>query len=199
MSTNEDENLALATSLTPREEAALRVWSGLGQPPLSPSLSAKLYELFLRGRSCLEIVDLNPGISLGAVVSARVRDNWDVRRQEYRLRLEEEVYDRVRTSTLETLDRLSLELHASNKLAMAKLQRYLQTGDENEIKDMNLDSSKHMAGIVSLLRELTGAGDKKKHEVSVTLTSSKPATEAKVVEGVTDYEQILKRIRDGRE
>lgn len=173
--------------LSPRELREYQIYMRLGQPPMAASTQAKFFQLFLNGQSCEEIVRLNPGgFSLGAIVRARIENNWDALLQEHRQELMYKIKERVQQTTLETLDRLCLELAASNKLNGDKVKRFLQTGDATELEGTQVGTTKHMKELVQALANLLeSSGPPKKpsvpgSQVNVNINNGPPQ---KTIEG----------------
>jgi hypothetical protein len=155
--------------LTERELREYRIYMRLQQPPMAPSTQARFFALFLNGLNCEEIHRLNPnGFSLGAIVRARLENDWDLKRLEHQEQLMARVRERVQQVTLETVERIANELAASNKLVNDKVLKYLQTGDPAELAGTNIGSVRHLKEMVELLAKLTGQ-DAKKTQVGGTV------------------------------
>lgn len=153
--------------LTERELREYRVYLRLNQPPMAPSAQMAFFQVFLNGQNCEEIHRLNPnGFSLGAMVRARIENDWDQRRIEHQELLMARVRERVQQVTLETVERVANELAASNKFVTDKVLRYLQTGDVNELVGTSVGSMKHLREMVELLQKLTGQ-DAKKNQTQI--------------------------------
>lgn len=148
--------------LSEREKAAYSLYMKLKQPPMAQSTQAQFFSLFLQGNSCEEIVRLNPnGFPLGAIVRARVENDWDLKLREHQNELMAKVRERVQQVTLETIDRVANELAASNKLTNDRIKRFLQSGDEKELDGLYIGGVKHLEKVVDLLQRLTGQDTKK--------------------------------------
>lgn len=148
--------------LTSREKAAVELYVKMRQPPMAASTQAKFFELFLNGSSCEEIVRLNPnGFPLGAIVRARIENDWDLKRDEHLANLMEKVRERTQQVQLETIDRINNELAASNKLINDKAKRFLQSNDPAELDGTQIGSMKHLREMAELLLKLTGQDTKK--------------------------------------
>jgi hypothetical protein len=149
--------------LTPRELREYQIYMRLKQPPMAQSTQLQFYQLFLNSNSCEEIVRLNPsGFSLGAIVRARLENNWDENLAQHKSELMYKIRDRVQQVTLETVDRLCDELAASNKLSRDKVKKFLQTGDPLELAGTNVGSMKHMEKLIESLAKLLGTDQPKK-------------------------------------
>ena len=143
--------------LSPREAHALKIWRGTDKPPLAPSLNAKLFNLFLQGKTCEEIRRLNPQLGLGEIVAARLAGDWDARRDEHLDQLLTATSLRVQQATLETADFVCDILAVTARQHGDKLRRYLQNGDENELAGvLKVDSMKQLKEAIEALQKLTG-------------------------------------------
>jgi hypothetical protein len=149
--------------LTSRELAAYDAYSRLNQPPMAPSTQMAFFQLFLSGISCEEIVRINPsGFSLGAIVRARIENNWDEKRLEHQRNLVDKVRGNVQQTILETVEQLTLEMKVYNKLKRDKLLKYLQTGDEKHLEGLSIGSTKALKDVAEALLKLTGQDGEKK-------------------------------------
>jgi hypothetical protein len=170
---DETDSLALSQEdkeslLTERELREYRIFMRLKQPPMAPSTQEQFYQLFIQGNNCEEIHRLNPhGFSLGAIVRARIENDWDQKYREHQGNLIMKARERVQQVTLETVDRVANELAASNKLINDKVKRFLQSGDPNELQGTGVGSQRHLKDAVELLQKLTGQD--KKQQVTGTV------------------------------
>lgn len=127
-------------NLTPIEREAYDKWRrGNDTSPLSPVVALKMYELFLLGHSCEEIVRANENkFPLGMVINARLMHDWDRRRQAYLDSMYEEAGKVVRQRQIEAALFLGDALAVAHKEFGQKFRAYLQTGDDKIIKDIGL-------------------------------------------------------------
>jgi hypothetical protein len=146
---------AVAT-LTEREAHAYRIWQGTTRPSLAPSLNVKLFALFLQGKDAEEIRRLNPSLTLGDIVAAQVQGEWVARRRDHLDHLLREAATRVQQATLESADLVCDLLAVANRQHGDRLRRYLQTGDETELKDFKIDSIFGLKQAIETLQKLTG-------------------------------------------
>lgn len=133
--------------LNKTELDAFLEWEASEELPLSPIAGARLYDRFLHGSTCVEIAALNPGISLGHIVQARLTQEWDRRRDEYVDDLMKVTEQKHKQVALETINFVSDLLSANNARFNNKLQRYLKSGQEKDLEDlaMNLKQFKEMS------------------------------------------------------
>lgn len=156
---NQAEKEAL---LSERELQAYKIYMRLNQPPMAQSVQKQFFALFIQGSDCEDIFRLNPnGFSFGAIVRARVENDWDAKLQNHQASLQAKMRTRVQQVTLETVDRLVLELAASNQIVADKIKRYLMSGDEAHLEGTGVGSLKHLAAVVTILQTLTGQDVKK--------------------------------------
>lgn len=138
------------------EAYAFEYFLKVNQPALAPSLNAQLYTLFLNGRTTEEIRRINPAITLGQIVHARIEGDWDLRREEYLDRLLTETTGRVQQATLETADFVCDMLAVANKEHGDRLRKYLQTGNQDDLGDFKIDSIFNLKQTIEALQKLTG-------------------------------------------
>lgn len=146
--------------LSPEETRALKLYMKKGDPPLSPRLQGELFSLYLNGSTTEEIAKLNPNLSLGMIVRAKVEGLWDQRLDAHRNHLLSTIRDRVQQVQMESIGLTADMLAAANKSFGDKFKRYLQTGDESVLGTLKIDSLKQYRDAVDLLLKLTGQ-DKK--------------------------------------
>jgi hypothetical protein len=125
-------------------------------PPLATSLQARFFSMFLQGIDCSEIVRLNPGMSLGQLVTARVEGKWDEKRQEHIEKLLRDTALRLQQTTLEGIDFMAAQLAAVHKIEGDKIKRYLQTGDEKELGNFSIKDLVGYRQVLSIMKTLTG-------------------------------------------
>jgi hypothetical protein len=164
--TKEEAVERIVKKLSQSEAVAYKVWRDSNTPALAPSLNAQLFNLFLQGKGCDEIVRMNPGLRLGQVVAARVEGDWDRRREEHLDRLLTETSLRVQQTTLETADFVCDLLAVANKEHGEKLRRYLQTGSKSELGDFKIESLSGLKSAIEVLQKLTGQDKQQKMVVS---------------------------------
>lgn len=179
--------------LSKAERLAYDSWCARSEPALSPQFQAQLFELFLNGSSCEEIVKLNPGLQLGSVVAARIRGNWDERRDEHLNKLLEGIRERVQQVTLETVEVMADTLAVANKMHAKKLKKYLQTGNPEDLKgiDFTPTSMRQYKDVVDLLMKLTGQDKQQKVSGEIKHTVDTPVPVAAVPINGDQSAQIL--------
>lgn len=170
---DKDEIIEISTVpafLTKKEQDAYRYWQASNKPALSASLQAKLFELFLNGKSTEEILRMNPALGLGEIVQARISGEWDKRLEDYRNSLLDNTMRRVQQSTLESVTFVCDLLAATNKLEGDKIKKYLLTGDDRELGNIRIDSLAGYGRAIDTLQKLTGQDKKVNVTGGVSIT-----------------------------
>lgn len=148
---------ALATEdlLSSKELIAYDRYKKEGGHPLSPTVHAQFFALYLNGKTPDEIQTLNPGYPLGAIIKALVEGRWIERKREHLDNLLEGARGRVEQVQLESIVFVSDLLSAANKMHGDKIKKYLQTGNATELGDLKIDSLGAYTRAVDLLMKLT--------------------------------------------
>jgi hypothetical protein len=155
--------------LTDKQVLAYNFFLESAQPALAPSLNAQLFELFLTGKDCDEIRRLNPAITLGQIVAARLQGDWDLRRDEYTDSLLDRTTERVRQSTLESALLVCDMLSVVNKEHGDAMRRYLQSGDTKELPSFRINTMQGFKYAVEVLQKLSGQDRQQQVKVSGTV------------------------------
>lgn len=175
--------------LSDLEREELERFLATDKPPLSPNTAVKLYELFLAGHTCEEIQKQNRQFSLGMIVHARIRDDWDGHRQRYLSDLYSQASKRFGQVQLESVNFLADAFAAVHKLNGDKLKRFLQTGDPKDLAGVGFlpSSVKTYKDLWETMLKITG---KDRPGVTVPVTVNQTSTpnqvatvEAKVLPG----------------
>ena len=136
----------------------------IGGRELSADAAARLYGLYLQGVSCEDISRLNPAVDLATVLAARVRYNWDERKDVYVGDLMAYAGDAVRQTAAETVQLLGLMVAAASKKHGDALKRYLATGDESVLGEFDIKTIRQFRDVVEMMVRITG-GDSKRQVV----------------------------------
>jgi hypothetical protein len=171
---NSDELALGLDQLSPRELAAFKTTVQMKVAPVSPSTANGFFQLFLAGRSCLEIAEMNKGFTLGQVVRCRVEGEWDRRLKEHLEQLMRETMSQVTQVKLESLRYQSDLIRVHHRLYGERIARFLQTGNADELAGVPLPAYKVL---VQQLAELT---EEKK---GTTVVVERERAPEKVVEG----------------
>lgn len=176
--------------LTTKERGAYRLSVERKEPFLSPGLQDQLYSLYQMGKTCDEIQALNPKLSLGIIVRARVDYGWDQRRAEYLQSMVDKARQQATQLSHESLGFIGTLLTAFHKHDQERLLRFIQTGDMEELKGALMVSNSNLKvykETLELLLKLTGQDTTKKVSGSVThhhvvKTDTVDAEDAEIVE-----------------
>ena len=154
--------------------------TGASSFPLAYSSQESLYNLYLNGRTCVEIREANPQFGLGQIVFACVDGDWERRRQEHFEGLMAKVGDRVKQVTMEGASFAADVMSATHALYKQKINQFYQTGDMEILKDLGLGSVKTYKDAVELLQTLTGQDKVKtvKGQIDHHYTNAQEITEA---------------------
>jgi hypothetical protein len=168
-----------------------------GDAPASPDLNARLFKLYLMGKSLDEIQRTNKAFTLGMMVQAKIEGDWDLRKTEYQGELLDGVKDRVKQTQLESIHFVSDQLGLAHARFRDALMKYLETGDESALGGMGISNMKQYKESIDLLMQLTGQDNTKKVQGQVThtvVTEQKPSPqiiEATVVKEIPSNRDML--------
>lgn len=153
-----EAQLQRASQLLPiHEYNMLRSYIEAGKHALSSDTCLKFFELFLSGTDCSEIHRLNKAFPYEAILWARIKYNWDTARDLNLFRLQQATQNKVMKAQLEATSLMSDMIAAANRRYGDKLKRYLQTGDEDEIKGvMGVESIQGLLRVMEGLLKATG-------------------------------------------
>lgn len=115
-----------------------------------------MLNLFVNGSTCLEIQNLNQGITEKDVVYCRVRNRWDEQRDEYVQSLTQKIKIKLLNQKLESLDHVTNVLQAYHKSENEQLLRYIQTGKEEDRPKTWINGSSTYKATIEILQKLTG-------------------------------------------
>lgn len=194
----ENNQLTLAqrveTNLNEVEKKAYEKYLSDGKPSLSPKTAAEFYELFVNGSTTEEIASLNPAFGLGIIVKARIDYSWDLKKEEYQVRLFETIKEKLQKTQLEAVDFSANSMAVFHKYWNSKFKRYLQTGNESELGEFKVNSFKLYKDIAENLLKLSGQDKKQvvnsgeivhriEAPVSKTISSKEAAEILKTIDG----------------
>lgn len=151
--------------LSNEEKHAYLEYKNSGEPRLSLVNSLRAFELFLNGSTCEEIVKLNEGFTLGAVIDARIRDQWDQKRESELNSLYKGVGERIKQTHSESMVFVSNLLAVAHRRFGPKIQAYLQSGMEEDLEGViKIDSIKGYKELAELFLKVSGILNIKKVE-----------------------------------
>ena len=124
--------------------------------PLNTENHTSLFELFLNGRSLSEIRQANPKFSLGQIVDAAVTYDWYTKKQEYLEILLQNAKSRLQQISCESVRFLADQMAVAHKIQGEKLQKYLQSGNEDDLGDFGIKNLRQYKEAAELLVKVTG-------------------------------------------
>jgi len=163
---NQDSNLPVPTSelletaklILPQEELDQAAkYLAAGGHQLSPDTAMRFFQLFLNGSDCKEIHRINKVFPYEAILLARVKFRWDEERDSYIMKLQTTIRDKVMKAQLETTDLMTDILVAAKKKHGDKIKKYLQSGDEEDLKGaFSVDTIHSLMKLSESLLKITG-------------------------------------------
>lgn len=163
-----ENNLELYKSkgLTEEESRQLIKYNENGRPGVAKLKVDALQALYNVGYTCSEINEQFPEYPLGAILLARVQQNWDDKRNEYRKSLEKEIVGSIKNARVESVKMVADLIAATNIHWKAELMRFLANPSKEKAPEF-LPKNMHQYGnLASLLKDLTEVNDKTKEETS---------------------------------
>lgn len=187
-----------------REKDILAETEKRGVKPISPTLAAQFFELFLEGYSCQQIAKQNPHFSEGDILFLRKKRNWDSDRDHYAYNLQVQIREKLIKQRLESLEFLTNMLSVTHKEHKEKVLRYLQTGKEEDRPENWITGPSAYKGILEAIQKLTGEDrvttQNIKSESKVTVESNVPVTvispelQTKMLKKLSEKPQIEAKI-----
>ena len=141
-----------------------------GGHQLAPETAVRFFELYLNGSDCSEIHRLNKAFPYESILWARIKYDWDKKKDELTFALTEKTKEKAVKAALETTSLLSDMLIAASKKHGDKLKKYIQTGNEEDLGDsMSIDNITSLIRAVEGLQKITGADRVQKIDKKETL------------------------------
>jgi len=124
---------------------------------IAPSEQAKLFGLYLNGKSLGEIRRLtHPSFSLGQIVDAAVTGDWESEKRDYQSGLFQKTRERLQQIGCESLDFLADSLAAAHKQHGDNLKRFLISGNPNDLGAFGIDSVRKYKEVAELMLKMSG-------------------------------------------
>jgi hypothetical protein len=143
-------------------------WKKKAQPPIPLQEALKLYQLFLNSYEVHEIWRINGGkYSLGAIIDARERYEWENRKQEQLDSLYGNIEDKILKVKNDAVLHITDTLAAAHKIWGDKLKVFLQEGDVSVLEGLDLGNLKVYKDLLQMLQTLTNDSNKNHKEVAV--------------------------------
>jgi len=175
-----DEKSVTLSTLTERERGALAKAEEEGVRPISPTLAAQMFELYLEGYSCEQIAKVNAPFKEGEILFLRKKYQWDENRDQYCFNLQSQMRDKLMKQKLESLEFLTNMLSVTHKEHKEKTLKYLQTGKDEDKPDTWVTGPTAYKGLLEAIQKLTGEDrvitQNIKSESKVTVDSNQPIT-----------------------
>ncbi|MCS7092613.1 MAG: hypothetical protein NZM26_04645 [Patescibacteria group bacterium] len=160
MSTDKRLSEADFSGWSQREIELLENVKEIGAKPISPTLAAEMYNLFLEGYSCAYIAKMNKGFSEGDILYCRYKYEWDRQRDDYAKQLTAQVQQKLFKQKLESVEYLTNMLAVIHKEHKETMLRFLQTGNLEDLP--KIGSLKTYKDILEALAKVTGEDSVKK-------------------------------------
>ena len=123
---------------------------------LASSTAEKFFSLYIHGYNCKEIHEINSSFPIGMIIHAKVKFRWDQRRDEHVQELMGRVREKVMLTQLESAHYLTDVLSAVHKLHGQKVKKFMQTGNEEDLKGVDLGTQYNYARTFDMISKLTG-------------------------------------------
>lgn len=128
-----------------------------GGHEIALSTAQKFFELFLNGESIEEIHRLNPAFPIAAIHWLRIKYCWDKMKTDYIMALQKQTAEKAFKAQLEVTSLYSDILSAAVKKHGAKIKKYLQTGNEQDLGEaLAVDSLHQLMKAAEALQKITG-------------------------------------------
>lgn len=138
------------------EDKALASWKKTKEAPATLVLALKWYELYLNAYSCEDIWRVNgQKFQLGMIVDAKIRYEWDKRKETQLSNLFNNIETKVIKVKNESISLLSDLLAAAHKIWGDKVAKFLQDGDMDALAGFDPSSLKNYKEILAMLQALT--------------------------------------------
>jgi hypothetical protein len=153
-----EKSLSPLEKLAKEEDEAYREWRRRKEAHLPLAQALKMYELYLNGYSCEEIFKVNgQKFPIGQIVDAKIRYEWDERKEAQIASLYAKVEEKVLFVKNEAVSHLADLMAAAHKIWGARIGRFLQDGDMTLIEGFDPSTLKNYKEILGMMQELTTA------------------------------------------
>jgi hypothetical protein len=149
--------------ISDKEQESWALFKKCKEPPIPLKSALNMYELFLNSYDCEEIHRLNGGkFSLGQVVDARIRYEWDKRKELQLQSLYGNIEQKVMQVKNQAVSYVADLLAAAHRLHGDKIKQFIQTGNLEDLGDLKITSIKDYREIINLLAVLTQSAEEAK-------------------------------------
>lgn len=171
-----NENKPTLTEIEPmtgwseKELLLLREAEIIGSRPISPTLAAQMFALFLESYSCAEIAKQNKGLSESDILVCRHKFKWDEEKDRYAFDLNRQIREKLVKAKLEALEYLTNKLSVVHKVDKEQTLRYLQTGKKEDLPaDWQMTPTAYKS-IFETIQKVTGEERISKQEITSKVT-----------------------------
>lgn len=190
----EDRALAL---LDNNEARDLQSYIKSGGSELALSTAQTFFELFLHGNNVDEIHRLNNTFPKSAIQWSRIKYGWDNLREDHMQNLHQSTMQKVMKAQLDATSLIADVLSATSKKHGDKLKKFLQSGNEKDLKGaLDISNINQLTKMTEALTKITGQDKNVKITKEETLnlnvsTSSvtdklSPEASAKIIAAVAE-------------
>jgi hypothetical protein len=176
--TSETAIIEIVDPFTESERNALVKAEEEGVRPISPTLAAGMFQLFLEGYSCAEIAKNNKPFKEGEILFLRKKFNWDSEKNKYVQDLNVQIRDKLMKQKLESLEFLTNMLSVTHRAGKEKMLKYLQTGDPKDLPETWVSGPKSYKDVLEAIQKLTGedriSRQEIKSESNIKVTTEQP-------------------------
>lgn len=147
------EEVILEHRLSLEEASAYRAFAMGEEPEIPIKEQEPLFELFLEGNNCKNIAKIT-GKPLGAIVSARIQNDWDELAKQVSRSLAEKTAQKAAIANAKAVEMLSSLLLATVKENTEKIAEYTVTGNPEVLGSLRLNNIKDMLKVIDQLSKI---------------------------------------------
>lgn len=117
----------------------------------------KMFDLYLHGSTYTQISSILEVKKIYVLYLAH-KSGWYETKQEYLAELQEKIKTRIIDAKLNNHDFMLTAVHAWKKKILSKLNKYLATGDDRHMEDIDLKEMAHLMKAIDMVNELDNTG-----------------------------------------
>ncbi len=165
-----EEIKAIQLRVEEKEAEEYRRWKRKGEAPIPLTIALQMYELYLNSYTAEEIWRVNgQRYPLGQIVDAKIRYDWDERREVQLANLYGNIEKKVLHVKNEATSHLADLLSAAHKIWGDKVAQFLQEGDMTLLTGFDPSTIRNYKEILGMLQLLTSSKDAKAVTVGGTV------------------------------
>lgn len=163
---------------------------------LALSTAQTFFELFLHGNNVDEIHRLNSTFPKAAIQWSRIKYDWDKLREDHMYNLHQSTMQKVMKAQLDATSLIADVLSATSKKHGDKLKKFLQSGNEKDLKGaLDISNINQLTKMTEALTKITGQDkntkivEEKTVNLNVNTTGAEkfsPETSAKIIAAVAE-------------